>query len=476
MKRNCILILLLVIFGSMFAYAEVCDYIAPSIDERVENRDYPSIFGSWAYVENRPPILPALPWSTEDEPIAYFDLSFSWTAVIGLKLKTNDNGSIEFVGDIELARERKSALLKYNPNAVLIVPIRYYSGLNVKHLPEEHEFLSKLLLRDETGEVIIDVWNEVLLDFTLPATQKWVIDQAKLIASCGLFDGVFLDHWSEHQRLREIKTLEEEHIARDNILKGIRDVVSEDFLIMANTNDSRIPRWAEYINGTFLEANPNLKTDWADITDIESQFHGLGYDRSNLIRIEDVLIWSENNFREPRINSMLGFRIDDLPPDAPQNKQLMRVFTTMNLTLSDGYVLFKSLAPEVNWYDFWDVELGTPVSKKTQTYQNREGLYIREFTQGWVVYNRSGSEQTIEFGSHVSGKSSEITALAHTLPDLDGEIYIKTLRFDINNDGVVNILDLVIVANALGESKPDLNGDGIVNILDLVLVSNNFGN
>ncbi len=45
---------------------------------------------------------------------------------------------------------------------------------------------------------------------------------------------------------------------------------------------------------------------------------------------------------------------------------------------------------------------------------------------------------------------------------------------DVNADGVVNVLDLVLVANAFGEKLPDLNGDGIVNILDLVIVANAF--
>lgn len=47
---------------------------------------------------------------------------------------------------------------------------------------------------------------------------------------------------------------------------------------------------------------------------------------------------------------------------------------------------------------------------------------------------------------------------------------------DVNADGVVNVLDMVLVANAFGEKLPDLNGDGIVNILDLVIVANAFGN
>ncbi len=69
----------------------------------------------------------------------------------------------------------------------------------------------------------------------------------------------------------------------------------------------------------------------------------------------------------------------------------------------------------------------------------------------------------------------------HTPPDLDGEIYLKSASgletaptANVNGDGVVNIQDLVIVANALGKAEPDLNGDGVVNIQDLVIVANAF--
>ena len=47
---------------------------------------------------------------------------------------------------------------------------------------------------------------------------------------------------------------------------------------------------------------------------------------------------------------------------------------------------------------------------------------------------------------------------------------------DVNGDGVINILDLVAVANGFGKTEPDINGDGIVNILDLVVLANEFGN
>ena len=50
---------------------------------------------------------------------------------------------------------------------------------------------------------------------------------------------------------------------------------------------------------------------------------------------------------------------------------------------------------------------------------------------------------------------------------------------DLNNDGVVNILDLVLVASQFGTTgitAADLNGDNTVNIQDLVLVANALSN
>ena len=52
--------------------------------------------------------------------------------------------------------------------------------------------------------------------------------------------------------------------------------------------------------------------------------------------------------------------------------------------------------------------------------------------------------------------------------------------WDVNQDGQTNILDLVLVAQHLGDTAPadsqvDVNGDGIVNILDLVVVAQHLG-
>ena len=56
----------------------------------------------------------------------------------------------------------------------------------------------------------------------------------------------------------------------------------------------------------------------------------------------------------------------------------------------------------------------------------------------------------------------------------------KQTTGDVNRDGQVSILDMVLVARYLGKTVPansdvDLNGDRIVNILDLILVSQHMG-
>ena len=79
------------------------------------------------------------------------------------------------------------------------------------------------------------------------------------------------------------------------------------------------------------------------------------------------------------------------------------------------------------WYDFWDADLGRPIGEKGQLYEDREGLFVREFTNGWAVYNRSGKEQTIVLLNQATGVTSGRRKKQHTLPDLDGEIYLKTV-------------------------------------------------
>ncbi len=80
----------------------------------------------------------------------------------------------------------------------------------------------------------------------------------------------------------------------------------------------------------------------------------------------------------------------------------------------------------------------------------------------------------------ISGYRAEAWAASERRNGLGSPGYHPSaLAGDLNHDGVVNILDLVLVASQLGATGPsaaDLNGDNTVNIQDLVLVANALDN
>ena len=181
-----------------FAYDETCVVPRLPFADRIADREYPSIFGGWSYVANKQPVIPR-PETTEIKPMAYFDLHFAGPATLTLGWAFGEPSHDETVrliavdiSNIEEAKRRREAILAFNPNALLLVQILYYSGLPARLYPEDG-VLRDLYLRDKNGNRI---GGEVaLLDFTLPETQAFVFDQVRAVAACGLFDGIFFDHW-----------------------------------------------------------------------------------------------------------------------------------------------------------------------------------------------------------------------------------------------------------------------------------------
>ena len=198
-----------------------------------------------------------------------------------------------------------------------------------------------------------------------------------------------------------------------------------------------------------------------------------------LLTTESTLLWAEDNLREPHINGVAGQGIFTEPVDSPFNRRWMRVVTTLSLTHADGYALYQSEWGD--WYDFLETGLGHPVGGTAQLYdEDILGLFIREFTNGWAVYNRSGEAQEITLPELATGVASGVEGTTHSLPNYDGEMYLRAKPAnpaDVNGDGAVNILDLVAVAQAFGKDglQGDVNGDGVVNVLDLVQVAGVIG-
>ena len=68
----------------------------------------------------------------------------------------------------------------------------------------------------------------------------------------------------------------------------------------------------------------------------------------------------------------------------------------------------------------------------------------------------------------------------YTVNHPDKKVSIEVPTWDVNKDGITNILDLILVGQNFGKTKPtnarmDVNGDGAVNISDLGLVAGHLG-
>ena len=467
-----------------FQYDEICDIppIAPPVGERMENRNFPSIFawgGSHSTLE--------LDHLTPNQRAALHDLdfgvwfSFNWDQT---PAQPFEGIATSLAGNLSYSRETHRQRLDLNPNMLVLFTVGFHSHYTDEAYPPGSDFW----LRDENGEIIRRDTGSPNINFLSPEVQDLLAKRIIAVERCGLYDGVMLDQFANHGAWgAHIYGVSEEEIiqAFSNIFRTVREQTRDDFLILINANRTKATRYTEYVNGTFMETG----SDNEYLTGIPG-----GYTHEGLTEIESTLLWSDENLRSPQINCLEGWGIPAEPPDSPENRRWMRVITTLSLTHSDGYVMYDTgwgavavcddcpyvwgPAHQHIWYDFWDADLGRPVGSKAQPHQNIQGLFIRKFTNGWAVYNRSGDAQTITLpasATPVSDRGNNAASPTHLLPDLDGEMYLKAKNpADVNGDWVVNILDLVHVANGLGKFAPDPNDDGVVNILDLVFVAQQF--
>ena len=442
-------------------YDECCEVEPLPVRDRITNRDYPSVGTIWggnkAWIDalNRPGL-------TKTELTALHDL---WLFGTAFYLKTKHTGDgVKIVGSLREAREVRDEHLALNPNLIFIKEIRL-RDLGIHLLPPD----SPYWLRDESGNIVVERnGTRGLYDFTRPAVQERILSEVRAVDRCGFFDGIFFDWWNDNdQVLGGYRTREQEQRARESIIMRVRAETRPDFLVFVNAGPRTIPLTGPFVNGTFMETSEPRDKPTANMP-------------SRFKLYEDTLSWSESNMRMPRINLLEGWANPNEPADSPMNRRWMRAFTTLSLTHSDGYTLFTNgLGHRHLWYDFWDADLGKPVGEKGQLYEDIEGLYIREFTNGWAVYNNSGAEQTVTLPELATGVASGVEGMEHTLPDLDGEMFLRVKPAnpaDVNSDGLINIFDLTLVAQAIGtgDGEGDVNGDGVVNVFDLVFVAEAF--
>jgi len=408
---------------SDLSYDWMCAIPAIPSAPRIDARTFPSVAlpgSSLVDIDSEP-----LRWLSNDdenylEEATQHDLSFFGETSFNLRWHLTSaeptNGlSTRLYGDQEQAISLHRERTQRNPNMLFLftITVRIYGSLD--ELPPGSSFW----LRDADGQIVANEtpWGEWVIDILNPRVQQLIINRIVAVAECGLFDGVMIDglrpqFWSYYGLGTDEQYLE----AVTAILRGVRARVRDDFLILNNANRRKMVHYTEWINGSLMEVAVDYR---------------YGYTREDLIEIEEAVLWNETHLRVPTINVLQGEGVEE-PINGPDNLRWMRVFTTLALTHSDGYVIFR--APQMIegytqathiWYDFWDADLGTPVGDTGKQYGLRDGLFIREFTKGWVVYNRSGQAQEIRLPQIATGVASGLTDHRHNVPDLDGEIYLK---------------------------------------------------
>ena len=124
------------------------------------------------------------------------------------------------------------------------------------------------------------------------------------------------------------------------------------------------------------------------------------------------------------------------------------------------------------------VDGGAAVQIIGENFQDGATVTIGGSTASNVIFV-SPTELSVEVPAGAAGSADVVV----TNPDgksvtLAGSFTYKLSPYDVTEDGMVNILDLVRVASQFGETGAglpgDVDGNGTVNILDLVVVANNF--
>ncbi len=461
---------------SHFNYDQSCELSPEPLAPRLKSRSFPSIFAPISTrLENKAEELDRkYPdyWDRRIAEGAYHDLIPSGIQMFQQKFVEIDN-EWHVYGPMPLALSLRDRFHAMNPNMVFIAAVKNHDTGDIDTFPDDHPYW----LRDANGDIALKNdrgWR--LINFAHPTVQDIIVGQALAVARCGLYDGIFFDWWDDSRStVGDLIPLDLAIRARINIVRRIREATRPDFIMMGNVNHRIMPLTGPFMNAGYMESSV-FQDHTGDILE------------ARLTRVENSLRWLEQNLGgEPTLNALQGGSDPNESPDSPKNRRYMRATTTLSLTHSDGYVVFSiDHHDHKYWYDFWDVDLGQPVGPKSQLYdEDIPGLYIREFTNGWAAYNHSGAPQVITLPEETQGVASGHLGTEHALGNIDGEMYLrKTVGSDqspvtskkpadVNGDGVVNILDLVVVVQRLGTDNPeaDINRDGVVNVFDLVQVA-----
>ena len=370
---------ILIANGTNLVKAETLD-----VQTRLDNSDLPSVFQAWNDATAGPGIT-----GDRVNNISKHDLYWGGVTSFGLQWNNSYEGlGTEFTASsITNARNFVNSLRAKNPNIVVLMEVRYFVSWD-SYLPLNSPWWK----RDENGDRV-PMWGYNVLDWENAEFRAQVAQQCKAVADLDFMDGVLIDCFGIDQWVDS-----DSDANRVDMIRRIRENIGEKIMII-NGNMFKKPAVAQYVNGIFMESYDSATPDdW------------------KLIR--DTLLWAEENLRQPVVNCV------EVWWDSSRNDLYkMRAVTTLTLTHSNGYALFgDTWSHSHNWYDFWDTDLGKPVTEGFQ--RPSDEMYQREFTKGTAIYNQKGNgSKTITFNETRKSAAFGTTGTTFTVNENDGDIF-----------------------------------------------------
>ena len=292
--------------------------------------------------------------------------------------------------------------------------------------------------------------------------------------------------------LSGLTNLTELYLSGNNIadISALSGLTNLTVLYLSDNNIADISALSGLTNLT------ELYLSGTNITDIAPLVENGGLDSGDVVDVQvNPLSEASINTHIPQLeNRGVEIRYSLIPAQVSISGAVVNVGDTFSISLA-----VDSVTGIAGWELsalYFSSEILSAVSVQEGDFLKQDG--VSTFFQQGTIDNTAGAIQdvsAVRLGGSVSGAGEllsitfEAKIIGETLTgggllllDADGEeipyewseefIVIENRSGDVNGDGEVNILDLVLVAQ--GAPGSDINGDGVTNIIDLVLVAQQF--
>jgi len=368
--------------------------------------------------------------------------ALSWTNTDGWKWdeSAGEESTRLTLTETALRRSQRWEVLKKQTNALRLAGISYASAATGTYSSN-----SMFWLRSVEGQKLPrgSAPGACLLDFSQTNYVQWISQRVKYLVESGCVDGVYLPEWDEADLWpKEAQpalgvpggpTL----AARLALLKNLRTAVGSKGWIFAETTGNTWTATGYLIDGVHLVAATEPPPQWppAEAWNPEPYSVRDPGGKNAWQKMEEALVWfgTGGTLRKPGTVALeLWSRYGKADP---RNLPTRCTGLALSLCLSDGAYLFAEpdwwqengkpiRAGEHLWYAEWDRVLGQAVESR-QTLPNEQGVYMREFENGWAAYAPADRSdfRTLTFARPVTSLKGGQKADRHQLAPGTGDIY-----------------------------------------------------